>query len=139
MATGLSLKVRSLLWRRSSGSSLLRIVAVIGLSWPGLLVAEPFDSFYVSHGGGAISGYRVDPVTGRPVPVPGSPFASGSRTVSVALHPSRRFLYAVNPTSLSVLAVDPARAPWARRRRWPPRGRPCPPRWPSTLPGASPT
>jgi 6-phosphogluconolactonase (cycloisomerase 2 family) len=56
---------------------------------------------------GYVSGYAVDPINGALAPLPGSPYATGQYiTQGLVVHPSGRFLYAVNIGNISGFAVD---------------------------------
>src|ERR1035438_190445 len=46
--------------------------------------------------GNTVSGYVMDSSTGAVKEVPGSPFQAGVQPETVAVHPSNRFVYAVN-------------------------------------------
>src|SRR3569623_968081 len=57
-----------------------------------------------------ISGYRVDPDSGKLTALPGSPFKSGTYPVAIASSYDGRFVYATNQGSatVSAYAVNPA-------------------------------
>jgi 6-phosphogluconolactonase (cycloisomerase 2 family) len=57
-----------------------------------------------------VSGYALDPATGAPTPLIGSPFSAGAGTVALALSPSGSHLYAVNggESSVSAFSIDAA-------------------------------
>jgi 6-phosphogluconolactonase len=57
-----------------------------------------------------ISGYSVDDATGALIPIPGSPFASGTFPRSVTADPTGRFVYVVNlgDNNVSGYAIDAA-------------------------------
>jgi 6-phosphogluconolactonase len=59
--------------------------------------------------GQSVSVYSADPNSGVPVPVAGSPFATGQIPVAVVLHPSGNFAYVANQfsKSISAFAVGP--------------------------------
>jgi DNA-binding beta-propeller fold protein YncE len=66
---------------------------------------------YVSSGdalaAGRVSGYLVDSQSGALLPMSGSPFAAGADyTAGLAVHPSGRFLYAINTESISAFSID---------------------------------
>ena len=56
-----------------------------------------FDEF-----GNNVSGYKINPSTGALTPIAGSPFAAGKVPISVAVHPSGRFVYVGNAGSANV-------------------------------------
>ena len=72
---------------------------------PVSIAADPAGKFiYVANLGissfnGNISGYAVDPATGVLTPVPGTPFSAGVGPISVAVHPTGKFLFAANAVS----------------------------------------
>jgi 6-phosphogluconolactonase (cycloisomerase 2 family) len=84
-------------------------------SYPGQAVTDPTETFiYLPLSGlGAVAGYARNPTTGEFTAIAGSPFATELSTASVptavAIHPSGRFLYAMNVAdgSISGFAVDP--------------------------------
>lgn len=84
-------------------------------SSPGPAVTDPTETFiYLPFSGlGAVAGYARNPTTGEVTAIAGSPFAAELSTASVptavAIHPSGRFLYAVNVAdgSISGFAIDP--------------------------------
>lgn len=58
---------------------------------------------------GAISAFSIDNTTGNLIPISGSPFATSARPVSVATHPSGKFLYVADlsaNTPLSAYTID---------------------------------
>jgi 6-phosphogluconolactonase (cycloisomerase 2 family) len=64
------------------------------------------DLLFASHNESAqIDVFRVDAAGGLSL-VPGSPFATSGDPTTLALHPSGRFLYALNGTDLEAFAVD---------------------------------
>jgi hypothetical protein len=69
------------------------------------IVSDPRGRFvYVAHTAvyttvGTVAGYSVNPATGALTPVPGSPFASGMATSSLAIDSEGMFLYATNTNS----------------------------------------
>jgi YVTN family beta-propeller protein len=59
---------------------------------------DPTGKFaYVTNSGSAtVSGYAIEPTAGALTPIKGSPFAAGSRPVSVAVDPTAKFVYVTN-------------------------------------------
>jgi 6-phosphogluconolactonase len=51
---------------------------------------------------GDVLAYRIDPLTGRLTPLPGSPFPAGIGATSLAVDPLDRFVYVTNQSSNSV-------------------------------------
>jgi 6-phosphogluconolactonase len=68
--------------------SLASVAAVSGQSVPKFLYVVNYDTV------GSISGYYIEPLTGQPTPMPGSPFPGGVAMQGIALTPDQRFLYA---------------------------------------------
>ena len=56
----------------------------------------------------AVNAYRVDPNSGNLKGVLGSPFAGGTSPISLAVHPSGKFLYAANQggNDISLFTID---------------------------------
>lgn len=79
------------------------------------VAVDPAGNFvYVANLGvpisnGNVSGYRVDPATGILTPVNGSPFSAGVGPISVAIHPTGKFIYVGSEISgdVSAFAIDP--------------------------------
>lgn len=75
------------------------------------IAADPRGHFiYVAHysaitAQNAISGYRVNPVTGALTPLPGSPFQSGTAPRELAVDSDGRILYATNAGNVSGWAI----------------------------------
>jgi DNA-binding beta-propeller fold protein YncE len=60
-------------------------------------------------GNGNVSAYTIDGTTGALAPIPGSPFAGGQDSLSVAVDPSGKFAYVANDTdSISIYGIDSA-------------------------------
>jgi 6-phosphogluconolactonase (cycloisomerase 2 family) len=56
---------------------------------------------------GYVSAYAVDPSSGALAPLAGSPYATGQNdTQGLAVHPSGRYLYAINYDTVSGFAID---------------------------------
>jgi 6-phosphogluconolactonase (cycloisomerase 2 family) len=60
--------------------------------------------FVPNKNGQSVSVYSIDPNTGVPTVVPGSPFATGQIPDAVSVHPSGNFAYVVNQASNSISA-----------------------------------
>src|SRR5262249_31921349 len=84
------------------------------------IVVDPAGQFaYVANSdSNTISGYTIDPSTGSLSPISGSPFLADTLPSSLQIHPTGRFLFAVNSTvdstgseaaHLSGFSVDIAR------------------------------
>jgi len=73
------------------------------------LAVDPMGHFLYLGISGTIAVFAIDPATGALNPVTGSPFPAGGGPVSLAAHPSGRFLYASAGVSGEVAAftVDP--------------------------------
>ena len=98
------------LLRRAVLALLLLLVADCAL-------ARPF-AYVTNRTTNSVSGLAIDGTTGALVPVPGSPFATGTEPTSVAVTPGGEFAYVTNfgsPTisAYSVNAVSGALAPLA--------------------------
>jgi len=59
---------------------------------------------------GSVSAYAIDPNTGVPTPVPGSPFLAGENPGGIAFDPSGQFAYVINDQdgTVSIYTVDPS-------------------------------
>jgi 6-phosphogluconolactonase (cycloisomerase 2 family) len=88
-----------------------------GAPEPTALAVDPSSKFlYIDSGidnltpAPVISAFSLDPSTGAPSPVPGSPFVSGAVAVSLAVDSTGKFLYSVDDTgtsnSISEFSID---------------------------------
>lgn len=76
---------------------------------PAVFVAKDyaFTANFNPNGAGGVAVFALDPATGAPSPVGGSPFTAGSGTsgtLDVAVDPACRFVYAANQFSASISA-----------------------------------
>jgi len=55
---------------------------------------------------GTVSGYIIDRKTGALAPVPGSPFATGTGPLSVAVDATAQFAYVAGSDSVSGYSID---------------------------------
>jgi 6-phosphogluconolactonase (cycloisomerase 2 family) len=83
----------------ASLSLLLRRIVVVlcltSLASPALAQGEvPKFLFVVNYLDASISSFRVEPLTGQPTEVPGSPFPAGPAMQGIALSPNGNYLYA---------------------------------------------
>jgi 6-phosphogluconolactonase (cycloisomerase 2 family) len=93
------------------------------ITQPGQIVVDPTGKFvytpYLESEtgviGGDIAGFIRDPTTGELTAMPGSPFFSQpgktySQTESIGIHPSGKFLYAINAygSTISGFTIDPS-------------------------------
>jgi 6-phosphogluconolactonase len=76
---------------------------------PTFAAVDPTGRFaYVVNSGAAgnlvpdVSGYTINATSGALTPIPGSPFATESFPLSMAVHPTGKFAYVVNNASFSV-------------------------------------
>jgi len=61
-------------------------------------------SYIANQDSDTVSAFALDPRSGAMTEVPGSPFAAGDKPTTLALHPSRAFIYAINETGASIVA-----------------------------------
>jgi 6-phosphogluconolactonase (cycloisomerase 2 family) len=79
-------------------------------SGPGGVAVDPTGKFayvtdtYYDSGSGSVSAYTINAATGALQQVTGSPFASGTSPVGVAIDPTGKFLYTANDGSNNVSA-----------------------------------
>jgi len=82
---------------------------------PNSATLDPTGRFlYVTNGShsdtlpSTVSAYAIDPATGTPTPIAGSPFAAGVSPHSARVHPSGRYLYVPNAGdhTISAYAID---------------------------------
>lgn len=89
-----------------------------GLNPAGVTIDPSATFLFVANanGGGTpgannVSVFRIDAVTGALSPVPGSPYATDTLSVSVAVDPSGKFVYVANgdppANNISAFAIDP--------------------------------
>ncbi|MDP1833109.1 MAG: beta-propeller fold lactonase family protein [Geothrix sp.] len=72
-------------------------------------VVDPSGRFayfanYNNGGAGGVSAFRLDPLDGRLVALPGSPFLAGNGPAAIAMDPAGQFLYVANSFGNSVSA-----------------------------------
>jgi Lactonase, 7-bladed beta-propeller len=81
----------------------------IGFGFPATPSRATQFVYVVNQSDSTVSGYSVDRKTGGLIPVPGSPFPTGSFPRSVAVDPRAQFVFAANSASnnVSVYRIDP--------------------------------